>query len=164
MTFKPTPTRNTTAGWTREKQWDFINHLSAFGSVSAAARAVGMTDRSAYKLRARVGGEAFREAWDLALYNAGGQLLAVAVDRALNGSKRQYIKDGKLIGEQIAPSDRLLMWTVERLHPRNFGRRTTANDVMDTLQRFQDWGPERIYADENEGQALPEQQQRLAAE
>lgn len=117
--FTPVPTRKHIAGWTVVKQFDFIQHLAAFGSVAAAARAVGMSEASAWRLRARPGSDSFCRAWDIALASAGAHLFQIALDRALNGSTRQYWKNGELVGEQVAPSDRLLMWAVDRLRPRD---------------------------------------------
>ncbi|MFN7398612.1 MAG: hypothetical protein ACK5SX_05995, partial [Sandaracinobacter sp.] len=118
----PAPTRKHIAGWTIEKQFAFLRHLAAYGSVAAAARSVGMSEASAWRLRARPGADSFCRAWDTALQAAGAHLLGVALDRALNGSTRQYWKNGELVGEQVAPSDKLLMWAVDRLRPRNATR------------------------------------------
>ncbi len=50
----------------------FLAHLYFTGSVTAAARAVGMTRESAHRLRVRKGAESFAGAWDRVLAPPGG--------------------------------------------------------------------------------------------
>ena len=45
----------------------FLGELRATQSVSRAARAVGMGRQSAYKLKKRMAGQPFAEAWDEAV-------------------------------------------------------------------------------------------------
>lgn len=146
--FTPAPTRKRISGWTVQKQLEFIRHLAAFGSVRDAARSVGMAESSAYRLRARFGAEAFCKAWDMALYQAGNHLLAVAVDRALHGSRREYWKDGKLIGTQVAPSDKLLIYTLERLKPPQSRWQATPQEVEKSCANFI---PHEVIEEEEEG-------------
>lgn len=49
--------------WTRPKILAFLHGLGDTGSVAAAARRVGMSRQSAYRLRARLG-EQFAGLWD----------------------------------------------------------------------------------------------------
>lgn len=65
--FLPVPLRGRANGWTAIKQGEFIGFLAETGSVAQAARMVGMSRKSAYKLRARPGAEGFAAAWDMAL-------------------------------------------------------------------------------------------------
>ncbi|MFM6933021.1 MAG: LysR family transcriptional regulator [Novosphingobium sp.] len=60
--------------WTREKALGFITALAVHGSVAAAARAVGMSRNSAYRLRARLG-QGYAKAWDDAQAIAARQRL-----------------------------------------------------------------------------------------
>lgn len=54
--------------WTTRKALVFCGALAEFGMVSRAARAVGMSRQSAYRLRERLGeGGRFARAWDEAL-------------------------------------------------------------------------------------------------
>jgi molybdenum-dependent DNA-binding transcriptional regulator ModE len=55
------PPRRT--GWTRAKMAAFLRALAASRSVSEAARSVGMSRQSAYKLRNRLAGMPFDLAW-----------------------------------------------------------------------------------------------------
>lgn len=51
--------------WTTRKACVFLGALAEFGRVGEAARAVGMSRQSAYRLRERLGG-LFAESWDRA--------------------------------------------------------------------------------------------------
>jgi len=65
--FYPVPTRTRRDGWTVERQADFLGMLAETGSVIGACEAVGMSRKSAYRLRALPGAESFAAAWDAAL-------------------------------------------------------------------------------------------------
>ena len=119
--FPPAPTSRHRAGWTAERQRLFIEALAESGSVSEASAAVGLSARSAYKLRHRPGAEGFNEAWVHAESLAATRLTAIAFDRAIHGKSEYYYKDGELVGERRAPSDRLLMWLIAHLDPAGFG-------------------------------------------
>lgn len=62
--FAPAALRARCDGWTVERQCGFLAQLYLTGSVAAAARAVGMSRASAYRLRARAEAEGFARAWD----------------------------------------------------------------------------------------------------
>ncbi len=51
-------------GWTAERQLAFLAALERTRSVTTAARAVGMSRESAYRLRERPAGELFAALWD----------------------------------------------------------------------------------------------------
>ena len=53
--------------WTPARMAAFLDALRATQSVSRAARAVGMGRQSAYKLKRRMAGQPFAEAWDSAV-------------------------------------------------------------------------------------------------
>lgn len=57
-------------GWTPARQTAFLAALSATRSVTAAARAAGMSRESAHRLRGRRDGTLFAHLWDLALAGA----------------------------------------------------------------------------------------------
>ena len=65
--FRPVPLRGRRDGWSEVRQCAFLAQLYVTGSVSAAARAVGMSRASAYRLRERQGAESFAFAWDRVL-------------------------------------------------------------------------------------------------
>ena len=116
--FEPVPSRKAT-GWTVRRQRDFINALAETGSVHLAARATGISARSAYRLRVR--SQPFARAWDMAQQLSVGRLSALAFDRAIHGRTEQVYSDGVLVAEKKVPSDRLLMWLLARLDPARFG-------------------------------------------
>jgi hypothetical protein len=65
--FLPASVRHRSDGWTPPRQARFLGMLAPPGSVAAAARAVGLTRQTAYRLRQRPGAESFARAWDRAL-------------------------------------------------------------------------------------------------
>lgn len=65
--FRPVPVSPRRDGWSEVRQCAFLAQLYVTGSVSAAARAVGMSRASAYRLRERPGAEGFAFAWDRVL-------------------------------------------------------------------------------------------------
>lgn len=107
-------------GWTAERQRIFLTVLAETGRVTEAARAAGMSPRSAYRLRWHPQGEAFAKAWIRALYIATRGLAALAFERATTGTVREYWKNGALVGETRQPSDRLLIFLLQRLAPETF--------------------------------------------
>jgi hypothetical protein len=52
--------------WTMPKALAFLEALAECGTVAEAARRVGMSRQSAYRLRARLNGGPLGEGWDLA--------------------------------------------------------------------------------------------------
>ena len=65
--FRPVLLRPRAGGWTVERQRGFIRGLGEGLSAAAAARAVGMTERSANRLRVRDNARSFAKAWATAL-------------------------------------------------------------------------------------------------
>ena len=74
--FVPVPLRTRRDGWTVARQCGFLAQLYVTGSVALAARAVGMSRNSAYRLRAREGAEGFAQAWDHVLTPPGSGRVA----------------------------------------------------------------------------------------
>jgi len=85
-------------GWTERRQRDFIAALATMGSVLHAARAVGMTKRSAYQLRSRPGAESLALAWDRALVSGYARAFDRALGRATVGITTPRYYKGKLVG------------------------------------------------------------------
>ncbi len=108
--FLPVPVKSRADGWTPEKQWRFVELLAQTASIGQAVRAVGMTARSAHRLRLHPQAAAFRAAWDAALGQAWGLLDQAALDRAINGERETIERNGFLVAERHKPcSDRLLI-------------------------------------------------------
>ena len=65
--FTPVKLRARKDGWCAKVQCAFLAQLYVTGSVAAAAKAVGRSRASAYKLRERRGAESFARSWDKVL-------------------------------------------------------------------------------------------------
>lgn len=108
--FLPVPLNPRHDGWTPERQWAFVEALADTASVSQAAKIVGMSTRSAHKLRRHPLAAEFRAACDAALGQAWGRLEQVALERAINGEVETIERDGMVIATRRRPcSDRLLI-------------------------------------------------------
>ena len=89
-------------GWSPGKQRAFIEALADGGSVANAARAVGMSESSAYRLRRSPGAEAFDRAWNAAIEAASKKLIDAAFERALIGSEEPvFDRDGNRVGRRL---------------------------------------------------------------
>ncbi len=104
-------------GWTPERQRGFIDKLADYGSVRAAANAVGMTPESAYCLRRQPEAAEFSRAWAAALDLGIARIEDVAMDRALNGVEVPVYAYGQIIGTRIVYNDRLLMFMLRNRAP-----------------------------------------------
>ena len=129
--FAPVPRRARHDGWTADRQRAFIRALAETGCISVAAEEVGVTPRSAYRLRGDPAGARFREAWDLALAGATGRLATMAFERALRGEFRETWRNGELVSETRVPSDKLLMFLLRQLDRHKFGPVDTLNASYD---------------------------------
>lgn len=113
-TYTPIPLRARHDGWTAERQRSFLRALSETGCISEAAHLTGITPRSAYRLRHHPDGRAFAAAWDRALQLAAARLMTTAYERAIKGGIREMWRNGKIVAEVREPSDRLLVWLLNR--------------------------------------------------
>jgi hypothetical protein len=84
--------------WNKPKMGEFLRQLAATHSVSAAARAVGMSRKSAYKLRARLKGQPFDIAWEAAFRHGFDELAHAALELALEGEEVPHYHQGELKG------------------------------------------------------------------
>src|SRR5918993_1050025 len=107
------------AGLARGESEDEI--LAETGCVSEACAEVGITARSAYRLRDRADAKGFRLAWLHAQTQAVTRLTAIAFERAIHGSCEQFFRNGELVAERRKPSDRLLMFLLRHFDPVSFG-------------------------------------------
>ena len=125
LAFEPVPAaRNRHDGWTPERQRAFINALATIGLVSAAARAVGMSRKSAYDLLKRAGPESgFAAAWRVALQLGKVTACTSAVERAVDGVEVPYFYGGLQRGTRRVYNDALLIAAL-----RYFRRDTDRDD------------------------------------
>ena len=106
--FDPVPRlRQRRNGWSEERQRGFIVALSRCGSVAAAARHVGMTPRSAWRLCDAAGAASFVAAWDRAIDIGLAQLRSTSLRRALDGDYVPVYRRGKLVRVEHRHADRL---------------------------------------------------------
>ena len=151
--FTPVPVRPRHNGWTAEKQIAFIEALAETGVVEEACRRVGMSDSSAYALRRRPSGAAFRNAWEAALDYSLHRVEEEALLRARRGVARPIFHKGEQVGEWRHYDERLTMFLLRTRRPERYGKwieRMLAPeiegleaDVRDTAIRLDD-GLERI--------------------
>jgi hypothetical protein len=107
----PKPPRHD--NWPLDLQAAFLRALSATHSVSEAARSVGKSRQSAYRLRSRLKGQPFDLAWEVAFHHSYDVLAHTALDRALNGVEVPVFFQGEQVGAYRRFDERL---TVALLH------------------------------------------------
>lgn len=106
--FTPVSTAQRHDGWTPDRQQQFIAALAQLGGVAAACRAVGMSAKSAYRLRARPDATEFAAAWDDALAMGRDRAFDRAIDRGLNGYTRPVRYRGRVVAQRHCYDNRLL--------------------------------------------------------
>ena len=107
--FTPVPMARTRHdGWTVPRQTAFLRALSVTGSVSSAARMVGMSRKAAYGLRARAGAESFALAWEIALGEGQARAFEWLMERALNGVTTIQLRTGGMVEVGHGPDRRLV--------------------------------------------------------
>ncbi len=110
--FTPVPLRYRKDGWTPMRQADFLGRLAETRSVSAAARHVGKTRESAYRLRGKAGAESFAAAWD-AILATQRELRKSTHDhlwhRAFYGTLKPLMRGGKHVATLHSPDNDALL-------------------------------------------------------
>lgn len=96
-------------GWTPARQAAFLRELAATQCVGTAAKAVGMSRQSAYRLRARLRGEPFDLAWDAAFQMSFDALAEAAMERALHGTEVPVFFGGEQVGSYRRYDERLTL-------------------------------------------------------
>jgi hypothetical protein len=110
LPFIPVPRRANKNGWSPGRQWEFLQRLADCGSVVEAARKVGMSEASAYRLRRHPAAEDFRRAWDAAMVRVWQRVEQVALDRVINGDIEVIEREGRIVATRKRPcSDRLMI-------------------------------------------------------
>ena len=100
--------------WTPERQAQFLRELAACHCVSAAARAVGMSRQSAYRLRARLKGQPFDRGWAMATGCMFDALAQAALERALHGVEVPHYHKGELVGTSRKFDERLTIALLDK--------------------------------------------------
>ena len=134
-TYTPVPMKRARHdGWTADRQRTFLAALAESGSIAQACHEAGITARSAYRLRNDPRGRDFAAAWDQALRAATAKLLTLAYERAVSGSYVEHWREGKLVGETRQPSDKILMFLIDRMAPHNHDKATRWSK-LETMSR-----------------------------
>lgn len=103
-------------GWTAERQQRFLTHLALHGSVTAAARVVGMSRQSAYWLKRQPHSADFARAWEEALADRGQSIVDLALDRLFDGEEEVIERNGEVVAVRRRPADvRLLLFHLRQL-------------------------------------------------
>lgn len=120
--FTPVPSGSTRHdGWTPDRQRAFIAMLRRVGGVAVAARSVGKTPRSAYKLRTRPGAEDFADAWDDALDQGVDATCDRVIARAFHGEQVPIVRGGRVVATRTRHYDRLAIAVLNGLNSRVLG-------------------------------------------
>lgn len=101
-------------GWDLERQAAFLRALSATHSVSEAAKSVGRSRQSAYRLRSRLKGQPFDLAWEVAFHHSYDVLAHTALERALNGVEVPVFFQGEQVGSYRRFDERLTVALLAR--------------------------------------------------
>ena len=118
LAFTPVPVRLRADGWTPARQQGFIARLALGGSVAWAAKGVGMTKASAYRLRERPGGESFAAAWDRALGWGRSRATDLGIERALYPEQVPVMYRGRRVVTKLRYDNRLLMAVLNAMDRR----------------------------------------------
>lgn len=99
-------------GWTPERLQRFFDVLAHTGCVLDACHVAGISDASAYKMKARF--PLFAAAWEDALNRGQQGLVAIAYQRAVEGRETVIIRKGEEYERRITPSDAMLGLLLKR--------------------------------------------------
>jgi hypothetical protein len=107
-------------GWGPDVQRTFIDFLADTASVSEAARRVGRSASSAYRLRRHPEGGEFAAAWAAARALAIELIEDYALDRAANGVEVPVFAYGDKIATRRVFSESLVMFMLRNLAPERY--------------------------------------------
>jgi hypothetical protein len=108
-------------GWTADRQEEFLKAVVACGTISAAARAVGISRQSVYDLCARPSAIAFRKALDAARDCSSIHIEDAAADRSIHGVPRPIFYKGEQVGEWREHDEKLTMFLLRYRRRNRFG-------------------------------------------
>jgi hypothetical protein len=100
--------------WPLATQAAFLRALSATHSVSEAAKSVGKSRQSAYRLRSKLKGQPFDLAWEVAFHHSYDVLAHTALERALNGVEVPVFFQGEQVGSYRRFDERLTVALLAR--------------------------------------------------
>jgi hypothetical protein len=126
--FTPVPLRYRRDGWTPGRQADFLGRLAETWSVAAAARHVGKSRESAYRLRDKPGAQSFAAAWDFILAQPRGARMStheLLWHRASYGTLKPIMHGGRHVATRHSPDNDAVL----RLYRREMKRRRALRDL-----------------------------------
>ena len=134
--------------WCPARMADFLRALAATHDVSSAARQVGMSRQSAYRLRARLKGEPFDIAWEAAFQHGYDALAEAALTRAIHGVEVPVFHKGEQVGAYRRFDERLTCFLLTRRNAvgaQQLGRYTAAaefwSERWDRMLHRVEYGP-----------------------
>jgi hypothetical protein len=116
----PPPRRHRRDGLTLERQQQFIERYRETGSITDAARLVGISRTAVYNLYNSADGAAFRAALDEAFRDIDLLLESTAVDRAVNGQEEIVYHKGRRVGVRWKYDNKLLMSLLRARNPLKY--------------------------------------------
>lgn len=134
--FAPVPLRHRSGGWTPMKQAAFLGLLAETGCVRTAARRLGMSRETAYRLRRKPGAGSFAHAWDAALGRAAAPARKVTPEelaqRAYSGLLKPLMYRGRHVSTVRKADNSALLRLVAQI-----GQACRGHDLSDPdLWRF----------------------------
>ena len=127
--FTPVPLRYRRDGWTPGRQSDFLGRLAETWNVSAAARHVGKSRESAYRLRDKPGAESFAAAWDSILAQRPSSASMSTIDllwhRAVYGTLKPVMRGGRHVATRQSPDNDAVL----KLYRNEMRRRRNLRDM-----------------------------------
>lgn len=108
--FDPVPQqRKRRVGWDEARQRGFVDLLARTPSISFAARTVGMSPQSVYRLLEKPGAEQFAKAIDIAIDHGLMQLRMASTLRGLGEDAVPVFRRGRHVRTELRHNDRLAM-------------------------------------------------------
>ena len=108
-------------GITPKRQATFIAHLAGSGSVTMAAKSIGVSTSALYQLRKAEGAQSFAAVWEVAIDMGARRVLDTLIDHAIHGIPETLSKDGHVILERRKYNTRAMMWIVQQRFPEIYG-------------------------------------------
>jgi hypothetical protein len=107
-------------GFTAAKQKKFLTWLGKTGCLKDAAGKAGVSTNTVRRHRDLA--EDFEAKVQAALTLAAPELEAIAYKRATEGVEETVIRDGKVVGVRVKPSDSILRLLLQGANPKKYGR------------------------------------------
>lgn len=123
-------------GWTHARTKTFLATLRHTGCVMDAARVIGMSTTSGYRLYNK--DAKFREAWDAALADGRRGLIAVAHERAVVGKETVIYRGGEEYERRISPDSSILALLIKHGDMGGDGGRI-GNRTADKVITLEEW-------------------------